>query len=72
MAMVRCAECKNWISNKTVKCLYCGYAPMGICKNCIYYENFCNFEGGFCRAANNEYVKKYKSVCPGVVKKLFF
>lgn len=68
MALVKCAECSHLVSNKALQCPNCGYAPRGNCKNCRNYESMCGFSSGECKAAKNEFVREYKSVCPAVIK----
>ncbi len=69
MALVKCAECNNLVSNKATKCPHCGYTPKGICKNCQSFQREEYFSCGRCGATDNEFVKEYKSVCPAVIKK---
>ena len=70
MALIKCTECDNIISNKTKKCLHCGYQPMGICKNCMWYVKLeWSDDKGWCKAAENDCVNGNKAVCPGVVHK---
>ena len=72
MALIKCSECDNFISNKTQRCLHCGYQPMGICKNCKWYVKLeWSDDKGWCKAAKKDCVSANKSVCPGVVGKFY-
>ena len=72
MALVKCAECGNLISNKTFSCFYCGYAPTGICGNCEHFKQVRNETYGRCNATKDDYVRKEKSICPAVIKHTLF
>ena len=72
MAMVRCAECNCLVSSKTVKCLKCGYSPIGNCENCVHFEEDFSETVGKCTLAKDESVRKDKSVCPAVIKRFMF
>lgn len=73
MSLVKCAECSNLLSNKTFSCLYCGYFPKGNCSNCKYFEReFYSDSLGKCIIANNEYIRKDKSLCPGAIKRFIY
>ncbi len=69
MALVKCSECNNLVSNKTFFCPNCGYHPRGNCMSCKHYINEYHFSVGKCEAAEKESARKDKSVCPAVVWK---
>ena len=69
MALVKCAECKHSVSNKAIKCPYCGYAPKGACRNCKWFKGTGSFCEGRCSATENDFVKEYKGMCPAVIRK---
>ncbi len=71
MALVKCSECNYPVSNKTIKCIHCGYQPHGICKNCQYYKSLDYFYSGRCTATEKDFVKEGKSVCPALIKKTY-
>ena len=72
MALVKCTECDRLISNKALQCPNCGYSPKGTCERCLHYEYKYGFSSGRCNATIQDYVKKDKSVCPAVIKRIIF
>ncbi len=72
MAMVKCAECDNLVSNKTVRCPHCGYEPKGSCRSCQRYDGVKGFGSGRCNATEKEFVRSDKSVCPALIRKEIF
>lgn len=74
MALVKCVECAHLVSNKAIMCPHCGYAPKGSCRSCQWFAGAGSFCNGRCYAVDdeNEFVKEYKGVCPGVIKKNIF
>ena len=72
MALVKCAECNNLVSNKTFSCRYCGYSPKGNCVNCKHFKTEFSETHGICTITENEFVRKDKSVCPAVIKRFTF
>ena len=72
MALVKCSECNNLVSNKATMCPHCGYAPKGVCRDCKWFDNIESFLGWRCRAIENEFVKDYKEACPAAIKKDVF
>ena len=70
MALVRCAKCEAVVSNKTYRCLHCGYEPIGICENCKWYEEIPSaYHRGYCLAANRQIIFGVKALCPAGIKK---
>ena len=69
MALVKCAECGNLLSNKSHFCPNCGYSPRGNCEECVYFTATFGEFVGKCTISEKDFVKKYKGVCPAVIKK---
>ena len=72
MALVKCAECGNLVSNKTFSCLYYGYFPKGNCLNCEYFEQEFSETYGTCTISKDDFFRKDKSMCPAVKKRFNF
>ena len=72
MALVKCAECKNLVSNKVLTCRYCGYSPRGYCKSCKYYQTDYPSTRGRCKMTEDDYVSEDKSVCSAERKRFPF
>jgi hypothetical protein len=69
MALVKCAECKHWVSNRAIKCPQCGYEPWGECRVCKWFESQSWTDWGRCGAVEKDFIRNTKSVCPAVIKK---
>ena len=72
MALVKCAECKGLVSNRAANCPHCGYAPLGSCRICKWFDWNGSLCSGRCYASKEDFVREYKGVCPAVMKRSLF